>query len=244
MYLNLYYEGGGMKLYMVLLLLILNGCSNNLYMSSYTRVGIDLSEDGVGIGSKNATINTAPTNSKGEAFDVLGTIDLDIKTTGIILKEVVATGLASECASYEMPNDPTEKNNEALTKFVTISNNKFINSENNEAGILFFGSYTSWSLIDLSWRQATGSGLNFGYKRGVGLKMPVKNDSIGSVYADLSLNTTEEGDEETKSKIEGYRSIQTFATGRPAIIKASRNSERLTNNALIKGCLPEKLITN
>ena len=223
--------------YVLFTLIICSGCTKSLYMSSYTRVGIDASADGIGIGAKNATINTAPTKSTGEAFNVLGTVDLDIKYTGVILKEVVATGKASECAAYVRPSVEALSN---TTKFL----NTLTAQEKGKPNKLYFGTYTSWSLIDLSWRQATGSGLNFGYKRGVGLKMPIKDDNIGSVYADISLNTTDQGDDISKSKINGYRSIQTFATGQPAIIKASLNSEKLTQNAKIKGCLPEVPVIN
>jgi len=81
--------------------LLLSGCASNdaLYFGSYTRVGIDASVDGIGIGAKNAALNITPPKKEGGAFDVIGTSDIDIAYTNAVVKEVIAVGEAAKCAA-------------------------------------------------------------------------------------------------------------------------------------------------
>lgn len=170
-----------MKYLIILGIVVISGCTSNksLYFGTYTRIGIDASSDGAGIGAKNAALNITPPKEGGGAFDVLGTSDLDIAYTNAVIKEVVAVGEAAKCAARKTP---VAKTVEAYTKS---------SPEPSAVGPIIFGTYSSWSLLDLSWGGATSTGINFGYKRGTGVKMPIVNDSVGSVYASISVNTTD-----------------------------------------------------
>ncbi|HDZ07847.1 hypothetical protein [Pseudohongiella sp.] len=217
-----------MKYKIILLAILISGCASNksLYFGTYTRIGIDASSDGVGIGAKNAALNTAPAKKDGGAFDVLGTSDLDIAYTNTVIEEVVAVGQAAICAAQKAP---VADNVKAFTELLP---------KPSEGGSVIFGTYSSWSLLDLSWGGATSTGINFGYKRGTGVKMPIVNDNVGSVYASISVNTTDDDLVAPKTNIGGTRNVHTFATGEAAIIKASEESRALNgNDAAYAGCL-------
>ena len=204
----------------------LTGCaSDSLYFGTYTRVGIDASTDGAGIGVKNAALNIAPTKKDGSAFDVLGTSDIDLAYTDVVIKEIVAVGEAAKCAAQR--SKPADAKSVSATADTTPA-----------VGPVIFGAYTSWSLVDLSWGGATAQGINFGYKRGVGVKLPIINDTVGSVYASVSINTTDSDAVAAKTNVGGTRNIYTFATGTAAIIKAAQEAKALNGgDASYEGCL-------
>ena len=223
-----------MKYLILVGILFINGCaSQSLYFGTYNRVGIDASTNGVGIGTKVAAVNITPPKSDGSAFDVLGTSDLDINYIDVVIKEIVAVGKAAKCASISTPTFSTI--NDFLLGEKTEENNKA-----EYIGRIIFGAYSSWSLLDLSWGGATATGINFGYKRGVGIKVPIVNDKIGSAFALITVNTASTSKSETvalKSNIGGTRSKHTFATGNAAIIKASKEAGPLNDDNQHSGCL-------
>lgn len=218
-----------MKKIILIFALSLAGCSSNnsLYFGTYTRIGIDASTDGVGIGAKNAAINVTPPKSDGTAFDVLGTSDLDIAYTNTVIKEAIAVGEAAKCAARKKPKAEMETS--------------LLGAEPEPAAVgpLVFGTYSSWSLFDLSWGDAIATGINFGYKRGTGVKMPIVNDQVGSAYASITVNTTDSVNTVAKSNINGTRSKHTFATGKAAIIKASQEAGVLNDDENYAGCISE-----
>lgn len=70
------------------------GCTKDaIYFGTYTRVGIDASTDGAGIGLKNSALNIARTREDGRAFDMLGSMDMDLGYTYVIVDEKVAWGM-------------------------------------------------------------------------------------------------------------------------------------------------------
>ncbi len=215
-----------MKYVLISLMLILSGCASNkaLYFGTYTRVGIDASTNGAGVGVKNAALQITPPKDDGSAFDILGTTDMDIGYTYVILDEVVAVGDAAKCAANKTPGVTLESSLES--------------EDEPTIGPVIFGAYTSWSLIDLSWGGATATGINFGYKRGVGVRMPIVNDTVGSVYAHVSINTTDDTTIAPISLKGGTRNKHTFATGEAAIIKASAEAKALNGgDASYAGCI-------
>lgn len=83
------------------------GCSHDsLYFGSYTRVGIDASATGAGIGVKNAALNIAPPKSNGQLYDVLGTTDMDLGYTYAVINEEIAVGDAANCAAQKIKSTP------------------------------------------------------------------------------------------------------------------------------------------
>lgn len=218
-----------MKKFLFAFTLGLAGCvnDNSLYFGTYTRIGIDASSDGVGIGAKNAALNVTPTKLDGTAFDVLGTSDLDIAYTNTVIKEVVAVGDAAKCAAQK----------EVEAEFAEAIMDEKV--EPAAVGPLIFATYSSWSLLDLSWGDTIASGINFGYKRGTGIKMPIVNDQVGSAYASITVNTTDGDTIADKSNIGGTRNKHTFATGKAAIIKASQEADILNDDEDYTGCLTE-----
>jgi len=219
-----------MKALVLIGALALSGCaSDSLYFGTYTRVGIDASTDGAGIGAKNVALNIAPTKKDGTAFDVLGTTDLDIAYSDVVIKEVVAVGDAAKCAAMK---------NKAAGGKTADQLIKLDAAQPPAVGPIIFGAYTSWSLIDLSWGGATATGINFGYKRGVGVKLPIVNDNVGAVYASVSVNTTDGETVAPKTNVGGTRSKYTFATGSAAIIKAAQEASSLNGgDTSYAGCL-------
>ncbi len=205
-----------MKYLVLIATLLIVGCEStkSLYFGTYTRIGIDASTDGAGIGAKNAALNITPTKKDGSTFDVLGTSDLDIAYTNTVIKEVIAVGDAALCAAMKNETD--------------ISFEEFIKTDDTTpVGPLVFGTYSSWSLLDLSWGDATSKGINFGYKRGTGVKMPIVDDNVGAAYASISVNTTGDNAIAPKTNINGTRNTHTFATGKAAMIKASQEAAAL-----------------
>lgn len=226
-----------MKFIGLLVVFLLAGCASNdsLYFGTYTRIGIDVSADGAGIGAKNAALNITPPKKEGGTFNVLGTSDLDIAYTDTVIKEIFAVGEAAKCAALK-------------TATFTLTDLKLFLSKSDDdepaVGPLIFGTYSSWSLLDLSWGDATSIGINFGYKRGTGVKMPIVNDKVGSVYASISINTTDQNHVDApKSNIGGTRNKHTFATGEAAIIKASQKASSLNGGDIsYKGCIKTALL--
>jgi len=217
-----------MKYLVVLGIIFMSGCTSNksLYFGTYTRVGIDVSSDGAGIGAKNAALNITPPKEDGSAFNVLGTSDLDIAYTNAVIKEVIAVGEAAKCAAIKVPVNDGRKSLAAFS------------SEPSAVGAIIFGTYSSWSLLDLSWGGDMSTGINFGYKRGTGVKMPIINDSVGSVYASISVNTTNDGTVTEQTNIGGTRNKHTFATGQAAILKASEEASALNGgDSSYVGCI-------
>jgi len=218
-----------MKALVLIGTLALAGCAtDSLYFGTYTRVGIDASKDGAGIGAKNAALTIAPPKKDGTAFDVLGTSDIDIAYTDVVIKEVVAVGDAAKCAA--MTSKASGGNAAAQ-----------IQSEQAQppaVGPVIFGAYTSWSLLDLSWGGATATGINFGYKRGVGVKLPIVNDTVGAVYASVTVNTTDGETVAPKSNVGGTRNRYIFATGSAAVTKAAQEASSLNGgDSSYAGCL-------
>ncbi|SFO67456.1 hypothetical protein SAMN03159304_04562 [Pseudomonas sp. NFACC24-1] len=209
------------------LVLMLAGCgTDSLYFGTYTRVGIDASSDGAGIGAKNVALNIAPPKKDGTAFDVLGTSDLDMSYTDVVIQEVVAVGDAAKCAAMK---------NKASGGNVAIQSQ---DAQSPAVGPIIFGTYSSWSFLDLSWGGATATGINFGYKRGVGVRIPIVNNTVGAVYASVSVNTTDGETVAPKTNIEGIRSRYTFATGSAAVIKAAQEAKSLNGgDQSYAGCL-------
>jgi len=187
-------------------------------------VGIDASATGAGIGVKNAALNIAPPKSNGQLYDVIGTTNMDLGYTYAVINEEIAIGDAANCAAQ---------------KLQSTNINSFSDS-GKTSGAVVFGAYTSWALLDLSWGDATSKGIHLGYKRGVGVRVPVRDDNVGAVYANTMLNTTDTASLDTpKSEFGGARYSQTFATGKAAIIKASGRSAQLNGgDKSYAGCLP------
>lgn len=213
-----------MKYLLILLISTTAGCSHDsLYFGSYTRVGIDASATGAGIGVKNAALNIAPPKSDGQLYDVLGTTRMDLGYTYAAINEEIAIGDAANCAAQK-------------TKSTQIN---ALSDVGKTSGAVVFGAYTSWALLDFSWGDATSKGIHLGYKRGIGVRVPVREDNVGAVYANTTLNTT---DREVlgapNSEFGGSRYSQTFATGKAAIIKASGRSAELNGgDKNYVGCL-------
>jgi hypothetical protein len=204
----------------------LAGCpSKALYFGTYTRVGIDVSQDsgGAGIGVKNIALSIAPPKKDGTAFDVLGTSDIDLGITDLAMSEIVAIGPAALCAAGA-------SDRATLAAAAVAPNAK-------SHGPLIFSAATSWSLLDLSWGDATGAGLTFGYKRTVGIRMPIVSDTVGAAFAKVTINTTSttHGEAE-KSEIGGTRSKFVFSTGQAAVIKAGQKATEVNGGTATVGC--------
>lgn len=206
----------------------LAGCStpNALYVGTYTRVGIDASQNGAGggIGFKNVAMTIAPTKSTGEAYDVLGTTDVDLALNNLVLVETVATGEAAVCASGKSALA-------VLVKNVTAKTPK-------PPGPLIFLADTSWSLLEVSMGEAAGPGISFGYRRTVGIRMPIKNEKIGSSYASVSISTLAIDHTSTakKTEVSGTRSVYTFATGEASVNMAQKYAAKVAGNPQQVGC--------
>jgi hypothetical protein len=202
-----------MRYLLILLISTTAACGHDsLYFGSYTRVGIDASATGAGVGVKNAALNIAPPKSDGQLYDVIGTTDMDLGYTYAVINEEIAVGDAANCAAQKQRSTHVDA----------------LSDGGKTSGAVVFGAYTSWALLDLSWGDATSKGIHFGYKRGVGVRVPVREDSVGAVYANTMLNTTNKAALGTpKSEFGGARYSQTFATGKAAIIKASGRSAQL-----------------
>lgn len=215
------------KLVLMAAMVGLVGCSttDRLYIGTYTRVGIDASQDGAGggIGVKNVAMTIAPTKASGEAYDILGTTDIDLAFTNLVLAETIATGEAAECASGK--GQATQLASKAVGK-------------TEQPGPLIFAAATSWSLLDVSLGEAVGPGISFGYRRTVGISMPIKNETIGSTFASVSISTLDKDHPSTASKTEvtGTRSVYTFATGKASVNMAQKYASKITGNSNHAGC--------
>ncbi|WP_397448668.1 hypothetical protein [Pseudomonas sp. NA-150] len=206
----------------------LSGCStpDTLYVGTYTRVGIDASHSsmGGGIGFRNVALTVAPTNAKGDAYDVLGTTDVDLALRNLVLVETVATGEAAVCAS----------GNSKVSDLVA----DIKNAPQKEPGPLIFVADTSWSLLEVSVGDAVGPGISFGYRRIVGIRMPVKNEHIGSAYGSVSISTLETAhtNKAEPTEIGGTRSVYTFATGKASVNMAQKYANKVVGNIQQQGC--------
>lgn len=206
----------------------LSGCSSpdTLYVGTYTRVGIDASQNsaGGGIGFRNVALTVAPTNANGDAYDVLGTTDVDLAFRNLVLVETVATGEAAVCASGKSK----------VSELVAV-----IKQGNQpKPGPLIFVADTSWSLLEVSMGDAVGPGITFGYRRIVGIRMPVKNEHIGSAYGSVSISTldTDHPSNAEPTKIGGTRSVYTFATGIASVNMAQKYAKQVVGNSHQQGC--------
>lgn len=211
---------------LVIALLLLTGCAtDSLYFGAYTRIGIDASADGAGIGAKTAAINITQTAEDGTPFDVLGMSDFDLSHRDAIVREIVATGRAARCAAKTEQPAPEIRDDEEEGEV------------DEKKQRLYFGSFTSFSLFDLNWGATPTPGITFGYKRAVGVRVPIENDQVGSIYAKVIINTTDnKGDEDDRSKLEhGVRTRHEFATGKAAVIRAGAAKD-LSGNAQFKDC--------
>jgi hypothetical protein len=189
--------------------IFLSGCANTVYFGTSTRLAIDFSSDGAGIGYKNSQMAVVPPKENGTEFSVLGSSDIDISLSKIMIDEEFATGEAAEYASQ----------------------NKVFKSEPNPAhGNLLFGAYTSVSIIDLNFGVTNPfQGATFGYKRATATIVPIVDNSLRSVYAKTSINS-EQYDAETNpcgTKTDGLRFVQLFATGEAAVNLAKKNQASL-----------------
>src|SRR5688572_2608315 len=203
------------KLCFLLAAICLSGCSHSIYFATHTRVGIDASTDGAGIGGKTAAIAYAPPKKDGSAFDILGYSDIDASYKDTVMDEEFAIGAAAVCAAS------TAAKMEVLQA-----------AAEEKASPLIFGSYSSFSLVELSWGNSVSTGITFGYKRGAGIRMPIgKDDKIGDAYARVTVNTTDtDRDNALKSNLGGIRYMHTFATGKAAVLKARARADELTGS--------------
>ncbi|MFJ2683344.1 hypothetical protein ACIOYV_06345 [Pseudomonas sp. NPDC087342] len=204
----------------------LSGCStDSLFVGTYTRVGIDASQDGAGggIGVKNVAMTIAPTKANGQAYDVLGTTDVDLAFSNLVLSETVATGEAAVCASGKSK----------VTELIALAE-----KATKPQGPLIFVASTSWSLLEVSLGEATGPGISFGYRRTVGIRMPIKNETIGSTFASVSISTVDNdhGSTAPKTEIGGTRSVYTFATGKASVNMAQKYASKIASNSQHIGC--------
>lgn len=254
------------KLAIGALAMTLAGCSTDgLFVGTYTRVGIDASKDGAGagIGVKNIAVAVAPTKENGDAYNILGKTDIDLAFTDFALFEIVATGEAAECASGKSTvveltkavKGTTETADaaavEAATPFadktpgvaaliaaVKDKTEKTAKTEKKkQPNPLIFVAGTSWSLLDVSLGEATGPSISFGYRRTVGIRMPIKNEVVGSSYASVSINTmkTKHSNDAEPSQIKGgTRSVYVFATGTASINMAQKYAGNIAQG--MKGC--------
>ncbi len=225
---------------------LLAGCVNskkNLYFGTYTRIGIDASANNSGIGFKTAAIKVAPPKKNGKSFDVLAQSDVTLSYFDVVVDEVVAVGDPAKCASYLNPaqyaatlRSQQNLNPKNIDAFQIASNTSQFSH-----GPIIYGASTGWSLIDLSWGGTPGAGINFGYKRTVGIKMPVVDNNIGDAYARIQINSSNDSKTNGTAPIsltnKGTRTINSFATGQAAIIKAANQAQLLNDDAKFKGCL-------
>lgn len=215
------------KPFVLVVLGVLSGCAttDTLYVGTYTRAGIDLSTEGggAGIGVKSVAMTIAPTKESGEAYDILGKADIDLAFNDLAMYEVVATGPAAVCASGR----------DSTKTIATLS------SDNNQpASPLIFASISSWSLIEVSLGDVTGPGVSFGYKRTVGIRMPIKDEQIGSTFASVAINTTstDHPNSAKKSEVAGARSVYVFSTGNAALKMAQQYAGALAGDSRHQGC--------
>ncbi len=192
-----------------LAVIFLSGCANKVYFGTATSLAIDFSSNGAGIGYKNAQMAIVPPKENGTEFSVLGSSDIDISISKIIIDEEFATG---EAAEYALHNDLLRED------------------LNTTHGNLLFGAYTTVSIIDLNFGVTNPfQGATFGYKRATATIIPIVDDSLRSVYAKTSINS-EQYDAQTNpcgTKTNGLRFVQLFATGKAAINMAKKNQESL-----------------
>ncbi len=226
-----------------LVILTMAGCSNALYFGTYSRIGIDASTDGAGIGAKHSEIVVSPTKSDGSAHDVLGRADHDLSLISAVIDEEFAVGEAARCAAARVVSQQ-----DAAKGFVAIDPNDpstISEVDGQENTKLIFGAHTSYSLVDLAWGESAVRGINFGFKRSVGVRMPIKDDSLGSAYTRIRLNTlsaSELNDPNEPgyappdpnnpgppvSRTGGVRTKSVFATGVAAIIMANERASEIT----------------
>lgn len=187
----------------------LSGCANKVYFGTATSLAIDFSSNGAGIGYKNSQMAIVPPKENGTEFSVLGSSDIDISLSKIMIDEEFATGEAAEYASQD-----------------NLSNQNL----NTTHGNLLFGAYTSVSIIDLNFGVTNPfQGATFGYKRATATIIPIVDDSLRSVYAKTSINS-EQYDAQTNpcgTKTDGLRFVQLFATGKAAVTLAEQNRTSL-----------------
>lgn len=223
------------RLVAISLLSLLAGCStsNSVFVGTYTRVGIDASQagGGAGIGMKNLALTIAPTKEGGQPFDVVGTSDIDLAVTEFALHEVVATGPAALCATRQMTVEA------ARAKAREVDNKDAQAGAAPSTGPLIFVASTSFSLVDVGVGEADGAGINLGYKRTVGVRMPIRNNTLGAAYASVGINSTaSDFGRAPKSAIGGVRSQYTFATGQAAVNQAKADAAALTGGTVPEGC--------
>lgn len=194
---------------------ILSGCGSAVYFAGYTRVGIDASVDNVGIGVRQAAVTVSPPKKDGSAHDIVAQTDMDLSLGDVVISQEVAVGDAAKELTA-LPN----------------SDRSNLRSDEKDPTSLFFGAFTSWSLIEINAGNSASPGIMFGFKRATAVRMPVIDDKIGSAYAQIQINTTPNDVRGVAPSAlpGGVRNSYKFATGQPAIDLAKKWGTRLDNS--------------
>lgn len=207
---------------------LLSGCAKNtVYFGTNTNFAIDIdaSSGSANIGYKNSQFASIPPKEDGTSYSVLGSSDVDVSISDMVIEEEFATGLAAECAASRTVKKVDEEDE---TKY----------------GTLLFASYFSVSLFDVNLGADNPfSGASIGYKRSTATVIPIKNNKLRSVYAKTSVNTlpyenNNTGNNDTRTHTKGIRFKQDFATGNASRYLASYNAKSLTKIDNVTGCIP------
>ncbi|WP_295879957.1 hypothetical protein [uncultured Thiohalocapsa sp.] len=186
-----------------------SGCGGpSVYFAGYTRIGVDASVDGAGVGVRQSAVTLSPPRADGGAHDLAAVTDMDLSLTDLVISQDLATGDAANALS-------TDGNSLAPQRGT---------GQFEEDSRLLFGSFTSWSLLEVNAPDSASPGILFGFKRAVALRVPVRKDRIGATYAGVDINTT--GDRHhgvpASALPGGVRNSYRFATGRPAVALAKQ----------------------
>ncbi len=211
------------------------GCAKNtVYFGTNTNLAIDVdaSSGSANIGYKNSQFASIPPKDDGTSFSILGSSDVDVSISDMVIEEEFATGLAAECAASRKTKKGDDKE-----------------EDKTQYGTLLFASYFSVSLFDVNLGADNPFlGASIGYKRSTATVIPIKNDKLRSVYAKTSVNTlpyessdsgstTNKGNNDTRTHTKGIRFKQDFATGRASQYLASYNAKSLTKIDNAAGCI-------
>lgn len=233
----------------VLLLVLLaylslsSGCSRRMIFVTHTSLGLNVSgtaqiPNKVALDYSRYEASIVPRMKNGEAQPVFGGLDADINfwEGKHIIREAFATGDAADIAAHSTQHDaPKVENAKGRSN---ECNTKLHGKPGKPGRSLFFMTGTIYGLHINLGEQATPPNLVVGYQRHTATIIPVQSSAqrVGSVYADLSIATTEPTPAKdssasesntprpTFSRLEGTRIRQFFATGEAAKTLAQETS--------------------
>ena len=208
--------------YFILLtgVIVLSGCSKNLYFGTSTSVGMDVSgttkiPSKVSFSFNRAEVAIIPTNSDGNTHPVFASLDSEWTWfNGFMIKQIFATGKAADIASNK------DKDTTTYTPTTKTSKKSLIFTTGTKLGIdIEFGQTTS-----------TPASLLIGYRRSEMTLIPdvTSKKELDPVFADISIMSVESSSPDGVSndypQLGGVRIKQRFATG-IAAINAARHPE-------------------